>query len=177
MRARGALAAAIAAAALVPRQSSALEERTDHRDTFGPALDLLVARDAVAVPGQATASAWHPALRLAFGFDATGDGDEIFLGAQGSLAGEDTGDARVTLALDARYRATFGVDAWKTFFEAGLWAPLAPRLAVGPVVALGFLWDPSRAFGFHVAAGFGTAFGEARIASFSASFGAQIRFE
>ena len=177
MSARGALAAVTAAAALLPGRSPALEERTDHRDTFGPVLELVVARDAVAIPGQPTASAWRPALRLAFGFDATGDGDEIFLGAQGSLPGEDPGNTRVTLALDARYRGTFGVDAWKTFFEAGLWAPVAPRLAAGPMVGLGLLWDPSRALGFHVAASFATAFGQARIASFSASLGAQIRFE
>jgi hypothetical protein len=177
VRARGALAVVTAAAALAPGRSLALEERTDHRDTFGPALEIVVARDGVAAAGQPTASAWRPALRLAFGFDATGDGDEIFLGAEGSLPGEDPGDARVTLALDARYRGTFGVDAWKTFFEAGVWAPVAPRLAVGPIVGLGVLWDRSRALAFHAAVSFGTAFGEARIASFSASIGAQIRFE
>jgi hypothetical protein len=177
MRARGATAVAIAVAALLPGESAGLEARTDHRGTFGPAVELVLAHDSVSVSGQPTEGAWRPALRLSFGFDATGDGDEVFLGVQGSPPVDDPDETRIALALDARYRGTFGADAWKTFFEVGLWAPVAPRLAVGPLVGIGLVFDPSRAFGFHLSASFATAYGEARIASFSASFGAQIRFE
>jgi hypothetical protein len=170
------LAGALALAAL-PGGAAALEGRTDHRGTFGPSLEILFAHDTVAVSGQPAASAWRPALRIGFGFDATGDADEIFLGAQASPATDDPDETEPRLALDARYRGTFGTEAWKTYFEAGLWAPVAPRLAVGPLVGLGLLFDPSRAVGFHLSASFGTAFGEARIASFLASFGVQVRFE
>ena len=174
MRAR---AGALALAWLLPVGAAGLEGRTDHRGTFGPALEVLGAHDSVVVSGQPTDGAWRPALRISFGFDATGDGDEIFLALQGSPAVDDPARTRVRLALDARYRGTFGTEAWKTFFEAGLWAPVTPRLAVGPLVGLGVLFDPARAIGFHLSASFGTAFGQARIASFLASFGVQIRFE
>jgi hypothetical protein len=170
-------AGALSLAALLPGRAAALEARTDHRDTFGPSVEILAVHDTVAVSGEAAASAWRPALRLAFGFDGTGDGDEVFVGVQGSPAVDDPDETRVSLALDARYRGTFGSDAWKTYFEAGVWAPIAPRLAVGPLVGLGVVFDPSRAVGFHLGASFGTSFGEARITSFLASFGVQIRFE
>jgi hypothetical protein len=114
---------------------------------------------------------------VGFGFDATGDADEVFLAVQASPQEEGPDETRTRLALDARYRGTFGTEAWRTFFEAGAWVPLVPRLAVGPLVGLGILFDPSRAVGFHLSATFGTAFGEARIASFAASFGVQLRFE
>jgi hypothetical protein len=171
------LLCALAAAALLPAPAAALELRYDHRDTHGPLVELLVLRDTVAVPGEASVSLWRPAVRLAFGFAATGEGDELILGLTGALPGSAPDAAQVLLAIDARYRGYFGLDAWKTFFEAGVWMPLVAPLAIGPLVGLGVQWDPSRAFGVYADASFMTAWGEARIASFGLSVGAQVRFE
>jgi hypothetical protein len=170
-------AALLCALALAPAAAGALEPRYDHRDTNGPSVDLGLARDTVAISGQPSVSRWRPTLRLAWSFDATGEGGEVVFGAQGSPRGTDPGDAHVGLSLDARYRGYFGLDVWKTFFDVGLWAPLVPRLAAGPLVGLGLAWDPSRAFGLYAGGSFSTAFGGARIASFGLAVGAQIRFE
>jgi hypothetical protein len=177
MRAAATVAGALAAAALLPAGAAALEPRYDHRDTHGPIVEVLASHDTVAIAGEATASAWRPALRLAWGVAATGEGDEIVVGVTGALARGLPQEARVLVALDARYRGYFGLDEWKTFFDAGLWLPLVEPIAVGPLVGLGVQWDPSRAFGVYGAASFATAFGEARIVSFTVSLGAQLRFE
>jgi hypothetical protein len=169
---------ALAALALVaPVVCGALEPRFDHRDQHGPFVEALVAYDTVAVPGRATVSSWRPALRLAYGLDALGDGNEIILGAQAALASwSDPDREKVRLALDLRYRAYFGTEELKTFFDVGVWAPVVSRLAAGPLVSIGLAYDFSRAGGVYAAGGFATAFGEARIASFTGSVGGQLRF-
>ena len=83
---------------------------------------------------------------------------------------------KVLQAFDARYRSYFGTDEWKTFFDVGLWAPVATRMAIGPLVGIGAAYDFSRPFGVYFQGGFATAFGQARIASLSLSAGAQLRF-
>jgi hypothetical protein len=83
----------------------------------------------------------------------------------------------VLLELDARYRGYFGSEQLKTFFDVGAWAPLRSRLAIGPLVGIGVAWDYARSGGLYVAASFGTAFGQARIAEGSVSAGWQLRFE
>ncbi len=166
------------ALATLPLGTAALEPRFDHRDTHGPAIELLFAHDTVAVAGRATSSSWRPALRLAYGFDATGNGDEIIVGAQGALRSlDDPGRERVLLAADARYRAHFGTEELKTFFDVGVWVPFRSRLAAGPLVAAGIAYDFSRAAGVFASAGFATGFGEARIASVSVGAGFGFRFE
>lgn len=172
-RAAAALVALVAAA-----PAAALEARFDHRDTFGPLAELQVVFDSLAIRDRPGASSWRPTLRLAYGFAFSDEGDELQIGAQGALRSwDDPERERLQLALDFRYRGYFGTEHFKTFFDAGLWAPLRSRLAVGPLVGLGALWDFDRAFGAYASAGFATAFGQARIASFSASAGLQIRFE
>ncbi|HYD40557.1 MAG TPA: hypothetical protein VEB43_06985 [Anaeromyxobacter sp.] len=164
-------------AALCPTLTAALEPRYDHRDLRGVVVEPLLAHDTVAVSGQPTRSSWRPAVRIAYGWDALGEGNELFLGAQARLAGLDDPDReKVRLALDARYRSYFGTEQWKTFFELGVWAPVSSRLAVGPLVGLGVAYDFSRSTGLFLDGTFATAFGQARIASFQASAGWAYRF-
>jgi hypothetical protein len=167
-----------ALALVVPVLSGALEPRFDHRDQHGPIVEALASYDTVAVSGKATESSFRPSLRLAYGFDVLGEGNELVFGAQGALRTWNTpGGQKLDLVLDARYRAYFGTEELKTFFEAGLWAPVSPRVAVGPMVGLGLQYDFSRAGGMFVAGSFASAFGQARIASFTGSLGAQLRFD
>ncbi len=171
------LAALAVGLALGPAGARAFEPRLDHRDEHGPLVELLAVHDTVAVAGLATEIDWRPALRIAYGLDVTGEGGELFLGAQARPWSNDPDRRRVLAALDLRYRGYFGVDELKTFFEAGIWAPVASRRAVGPLVGVGVNYDFSRAAGIYASAGFATAFGQARVVSISASFGAQLRFE
>lgn len=160
-----------------PAITRALEPRYDHRGLGGFVLEPLVAHDTVAISGHATRSAWRPALRLAYGWDLLGEGNELFLGAQSAVSGlRDPRRERILLALDARYRAYFGTEQWKTFFELGLWAPVRSRLSVGPLVGLGVAYDFSRTSGLFLGGGFATGLGQARVASFSLSAGAALRF-
>lgn len=176
--ARFVVAAALCAAGFLPTPATALEARFDHRDEHGPFVETLFAYDTVAISGRPTVSSWRPALRLAYGFDVAGEGNELIVGVQGALRSwNDPEREHMNLALDARYRAYFGTEELKTFFDVGLWVPVRSRLAAGPLVGGGVSYDFSRAAGVYVAGGFGTAFGEARIATFSASIGAQLRFE
>jgi hypothetical protein len=169
---------AAAACLLASAPAAALEPRFDHRDEHGPFVEALLAHDTVAISGRPSRSDFRPALRLAYGFDLTGEGNELVLGVQGALRSwDDPERERVTLAVDARYRVYFGTEEVKTFFDAGLWVPLRSRLAAGPMVGLGLAYDFSREAGVYVAGSFGTAFGEARIATFAASVGGQLRFE
>jgi hypothetical protein len=169
--------AALALALALPAWTSALEPRFDHRDTHGVFVEALVAHDTVARSGQSSMSSWRPAARVAWGFDFSGEGDELVVGAALALRSLDDPDReRVLLGVDARYRAYFGTEEAKTFFEVGAWAPVRSRLAVGPLVGLGFTYDFSRLAGAYLAGAFATAFGEARIASFSVSLGGQLRF-
>jgi hypothetical protein len=168
---------ALAVLAAVPVLAAALEPRFDHRDTHGPFLEALRAHDTVARSGEATASSWRNAVRAGWGFDASGEGDELLFGATLALSWPDDPDrTRVLAALDARYRGYFGTEQLKTFFDVGLWVPVRDMLAAGPLVGLGLAWDFGRRSGVYAAAAFATAFGEARIASLSVSAGAQLRF-
>jgi len=157
--------------------AGALEPRYDHRDTHGPFVEALLARDTVALPGGGSASSWRPGIRVAWGLDASGEGDEVLVGVTIGLdLSGDPARERVLLAGDLRYRSYFGTEEAKTFFDIGLWVPVRSRLAAGPLVGLGFAYDFSRSSGVYLAGAFATAFGEARIASGSLSAGAQFRF-
>lgn len=152
----------------------ALEPRYDHRDQVGFLFEASGSWDAVTV-GDRSQSLWRgPTLRPAFTFDLSGEGDELALGGTWSAGGGTR--AHVDWALDARYRGYFGSDELKTFFEVGLWAPLSPRLAIGPRAGLGAAWDFSRRLGVFVAFGFATAFGEFRGASLEGGAGFQLRW-
>lgn len=178
MRGAAGLVAAVALA-VAPAGAAALEPRFDHRDQQGPAAELVLARDTVAVAGEATRSTWRPAARLAWTYDFHGEGDELHFGITTALgaAWDDPERQHVLVAADARYRAYFGLDAWKTFFDLGVWLPVRSRLAVGPLVGIGVMYDFGRGGGVFTTLGFATALGQARIASFGGSVGAQFRFE
>jgi hypothetical protein len=173
----GRLAATLVAlAAAGPAQ--ALEARFDHRNTFGPVVSFQTAYDTLAITGRVTTSSWRPSLRIAYGFAVSDEGDELMIGADAALRSWDDPDReRIQLALDLRYRNYFGSEHLKTFFDAGVWVPLRSRVAIGPLLGFGAIWDFDRAFGVFGTAAFGTAFGQARIASFSGTAGLQVRFE
>lgn len=167
-----------AIALLVPALGAALEPRFDHRDTHGLFAEAVLAYDTVARSGHASASSWRPAGRVGWGLDVSGEGDEILLGAAVALRSfDDPAGERVLLGVDARYRGYFGTEELKTFFEIGAWAPLRSRLAAGPLVGIGAVYDFSRFAGMYLCGSFATAFGEARIASLSVALGAHLRFE
>jgi len=159
-----------------PLAAGALEPRFDHRDQQGVLAELGVARDSVVVNGLTTAST-HPTLRLAWGFDLSGEGDELQLGGTARLGSwSDPAGVECLYGLDARYRAYFGSEELKTFVEVGLWANLASRLAVGALAGVGLAYDPSRTWGVYAAARFGGGFGEARISSLGLATGVQLRW-
>jgi hypothetical protein len=172
------VAAALLLALAVPEAGAALEPRYDHRDTHGAIAELLVAHDTLARSGAPTASSWRPAARVGWGFDVSGVGDDLLFGATLALRSlDDPERERVLASLDVRYRGYFGTEELKTFFDVGAWAPLRSRTAVGPLAGLGVVYDLSHYTGLFAAASFATAFGQARIASFEAGIGAQLRFD
>jgi hypothetical protein len=170
------LAAALAVAA--PLGAAALEPRYDHRDEQGVLAALEYWRESTVVSGKPTLTDPHPRLRLGWSWDVSGEGDELVVG--GSLRLGDWKDQermRQLYGIDARYRGYFGTEELKTFFEVGLWAQFQNKVAIGPQAGLGLQYDPSRGWGTFLSLHFGTAFGEARIASLGASAGVQIRFQ
>ncbi|HEX9307796.1 MAG TPA: hypothetical protein VF894_09925 [Anaeromyxobacter sp.] len=169
--------ALLAAALLLPAAAGALEPRFDHRDLHGPLVEVLESYDSLAVSGR-THAARRPALRLGWGFDVAGEGNELVAGAEFALRSwDDPERQRVLVAANTRYRVYFGTEELKTFFELGLFAPLRSRLAVGPLVGLGLVYDFSRASGVFVGGQFASAFGNGRVVSFALLAGAQLRFE
>jgi len=170
--------ALLAAAVAWPAAAGALEPRFDHRETHGPVVETLGARDTLASSGRGSVATWRPGLRAGWGFDVTGEGSELILGAEVALRSfDDPRDERVLVAASARYRSYFGTEELKTFFEVGAYAPIHSRLAAGPLVGLGVIYDFSRRSGLFVAAEFATAFGEARLSTLALLAGAQVRFE
>ncbi len=165
-----------AAAALVPVAAGALEPRFDHRDAHGPVVELAQSYDSVTAAGRSTSS-WRPALRAGWGFDVTGEGSEVIVSADVALRSfDDPRRERVLLSASARYRTYFGTEQWKTFFEAGAWAPIRSRLGAGPLVGLGVVHDFSQDAGVFVGGQFASAFGDGRVVSFAATAGLQLRF-
>jgi hypothetical protein len=168
----------LAAAVALPGVAAALEPRFDHRDSHGPVLETLLARDTLSLSGGGSASSWRPAVRAGWGVDALGEGSDLILAADLALRSlDDPAGERVLLAATLRYRTYFGTEEWKTFVEAGLYAPLRSRLAVGPLVGLGVAYDFSRSGGVFVGGEFASAFGEARVISLGILGGVQVRFD
>jgi hypothetical protein len=171
------LAALAVSLAAVPLAGVALEPRYDHRDQEGVLLAVEGWRESVAVSGQPTVAEFWPRLWVGWGFDVSGEGDEIILGGSVRLGDwSDPSGLRYLAGVNARYRGYFGTEELKTFFEVGLWSELKNRFVVGPEVGLGMTYDPNRSWGAFFSAHFGTGFGDARIASLGASAGVQLRF-
>jgi hypothetical protein len=167
----------LALAVAFPAAATALEPRFDHRDTHGPVVETLVARDTVARSGRGSATSWRPALRAGWGFDVTGEGSELILAADVALRSRDPERERVLVAASARFRGYFGTEELKTFFEVGAYAPIRSRAAGGPLIGLGLIYDFSTRGGMFAATEFATAIGAARIFSLAFLAGAQLRFE
>jgi len=170
-----ALLAAGAACAAPPAWG--LEPRFDHRDQAGPSLEVGIASDTVNAHGEPGATDAVMSLRLAWSFDLAGEGNELITGLRYAGFGGHTGGERIRWAADARYRAFFGTEQWKTFIDFGLWGSLSTRIAGGPLVGLGVGYDWSRSGGVYVAATLATALGQAREASLGLALGFQLRFD
>lgn len=167
----------VLAALCLPASARSIEPRFDHRDQRGVLAELGFVRDSVTTGGGVTVSASRPLLRVAYGFDLSGQGDELLLGASSRL--DAWGDHRpemLRLALEARYRGYFGTEELKTFFEVGLGVPVSPKLAIGPRVGLGAIYDFGRSGGICASAAFATGLGQVRLAAFEFTVGGQIRW-
>jgi hypothetical protein len=174
----GFVLALMALAVLQPARASALEPRFDHRELQGPTAELLVIHDVVWRGSADAASSSRGAARIAWSFDPTGDGDELFFGA--TIAAVDlfsTGRDPIKLTFDARYRACLGTDEFKTLLEIGLWGSALDRVAVGPLVGFGFMYDFSRNFGVLASGFLAAGIGDGRVISYGGGIGAQYRFE
>jgi hypothetical protein len=166
--------AAVGSLVLAP-SARALEPRFDHRDQDGLVLEVAGSRDTMNVRAGLSRTFFRPSLLLAWSFDVGGDGDEIHVGAGASPAVGGAPEAPRWF-LDSRYRGYFGTEEWKTFFDAGLWASLGPRVAAGPRVGLGVLYDFTRNSGAFVEVGLATAFGQFRGVGLGFGGGVQVRF-
>ncbi len=162
-------------ALLLPATTSALEPRFDHRDQDSLLLEIARSRDTVSVAGGDSRSLFRTQLEIAYGFDVTGDGDELLLGIATRLGGEDVPES-VRWSIDARYRGYFGTEELKTFFDVGLWVPVSPKVGIGPRVDLGVIWDFGRIAGLYASLGVGTALGQIRAFSIEVASGMQVRF-
>jgi hypothetical protein len=174
----GVALAVLVTALLVPARNAALEPRYDHRDQQGPTAEALVVKDFLWRGSTDATNALRGAVRVAWGFDPAGDGDELFVGAVvTTVDGAATGGDRVRLTFDARYRACLGTEELKTLLEVGLWVSAADRVAAGPLVGFGLIYDFSRDFGMLASVFLGAGIGQSRIVSFGGGIGAQYRFE
>jgi hypothetical protein len=175
---RAALAVAAACAAVSPTIGAALEPRYDHRDQQGPTIEALYLKDVIWRSSSESSSTDRGALRLSWGFDPTGDGNELLFGASwAALDGSDSEEERVLLTVDARYRACVGIDQFKTLLEVGIWGSAIDSFSVGPVVGLGFIYDFSRNVGLFATGSLAASIGEVRVVTFGGGLGLQLRYE
>lgn len=165
-------------AALAPSLTSALEPRFDHRYEKGPMVEALYVRDVVWHGSADSETSSRGAVRASWGFDPTGDGNELFFGGTFTvLQGDADVHDPVKVVLDARYRACVGTEEFKTLLEIGLWSSIADRFAVGPLVGLGFMYDFNRNIGVFASGLLGAGIGESRVVSFGGGLGIQLRYE
>lgn len=175
---RAALSVAASMALLSPGAGAPLEPRYDHRDQQGPTVEAIYLRDVIWRSSSESSSADRGALRVSWGFDPTGDGNELLFGATGSLLDWSDGDEeRVRLAFDARYRANVGTEQLKTLLEVGIWGTAVESLSIGPLVGLGLMYDFSRNFGLFATGTLAASIGEVRVVSFGGGVGLQLRYE
>ncbi len=176
---RIAAASTVASAALVlPMLAGALEPRFDHRDQQGPTAEVFLAKDVLWRGSTSATSAGRGAVRLAWAFDPTGDGDEVQLG--GTVTALDGGPAdgdSVRWTLEARYRVLGGTEELKTLFDIGVWGSGDDRFVAGPLVGIGLIYDFTRNIGVLGSGFFGAAVGEGRVISFGGGVGVHYRFE
>jgi len=166
--------AGLAAVLVLAAPAGALEPRFDHRDQMGLAAEVGFGRVTATTSGGLSRSTYDlGSLRLAWSLEVTGEGDEILLGGSWSPAVEVGETAWV---VDARYRGFFGSEELKTFFDAGLVAAVAPRVAAGPRLGFGVMYDFSRDAGVFASLGAATAFGEFRGFSVGVGVGFQWRW-
>jgi hypothetical protein len=172
-----------------PAGSSALEPRFDHRDERGLIVEAGASRATYTVEKRTyrcfnatsrcrrSETQYAPDFRVGYTFDVSGVGDELVLGLTARAGGWRAEGEAASAALDARYRNFFGTEHLKTMIEVGLAAPAYPRIAVGPVLSGGVLYDFSRTLGIYGNATFSAVFGaHLQALSFGLSAGFQTRW-
>lgn len=165
-------------AVILPALAGALEPRFDHRDQQGPTVEALVVKDVLWSGSSEATSSVRGAVRFAWGFDPTGDGDELFFGATlMAVEGASSGGDPLRLTLDTRYRICVGTEEFKTLLDLGIWGSVADTVVVGPLVGLGFIYDFSRDFGMFTSAFVAVGIGQGRVFSLGGGVGVQYRFE
>jgi len=172
------IAVARAVALMLPVFAGALEPRFDHRDQQGPTAEVLLAKDVLWSGSTKATSAVRGAVRLAWSFDPTGDGDEVQLGGTvTAYDGSSSEGDRVRWTLEARYRVLGGTEELKTLFDIGVWGSGADRVVAGPLVGIGLVYDFTRNIGVLASGLLSAAVGEGRVISFGGGVGVHYRFD
>ena len=121
------------------------EDRWDHRGSLG----LLLGTGYEVGETRSTSGVLASGSRLDADLGGTyalpGSNDEILMFLRGGFLG-----GRVDLSLTGGYRGYFGLDEFKTFFDAGLSVHATPYWSVGPRVGLGVQYEFSPVVGAYV---------------------------
>jgi hypothetical protein len=148
------------------------EPRLDHRDQpsllGGAVLEHLIVDRA----GEETDAGTGVVGEVAWGVPLSDEGGEGFVGLRAG-AGFD-GEAR--LAPFALYRGYYGDEAWKTFFDVGVFVRVEPVWGGGARVGFGIQHDPTENLGLYAGIGGGLAYGEGLQVSIDCTAGLQLRF-
>lgn len=149
------------------------EPRLDHRGQpsvfVAPVLEQLTVDRA----GEETDMGTGLLCEMAWGVPLSDEGGEGLVGLRAG-AGLDGSGAR--LAPFVLYRGYFGVDAWKTYFDAGVFVRLEPVWGGGARLGFGVQHDPSEHVGLFAGAGGGIAYGDGLQTSVDLLAGLQLRF-
>lgn len=169
-------AAAVLALALPGSAAAAYtfeEARLDHRGQpslfVAPVLEHLI----VDRTGEETETGTGLLAEVAWGVPLSDEGGEGLVGLRAG-AGLDDGEAR--LAPFARYRGYYGDEAWKTFFDVGVFVRVEPVWGGGARLGFGTQYDPTENLGLFAGLGGGIAYGDGLQASIDFLAGLQLRF-
>lgn len=147
------------------------EERLDHRGALGlvvaPGLEYAAVTFA---PGENASDAVRPLLELGPTFGLGTSGNELVLRLRLLKGTSDLG-----VGLGGGYRAYFGRDTWKTYFQVGLKADTAPHLALGPSADFGVMAELSPLMGFFLQPGLSVEIGRGLRVGAGAMLGIQGR--
>jgi hypothetical protein len=134
--------------AAVP-SGAAGQERLDHRGALGVAIAPGIDYAGVSfAPSENARDALGLVVEVDPTFGLGTDGNELVLRLrllQGSPG--------LGFGVGASYRAYFGRDEWKTYFQLGLKADNSPHLAIGPAADFGVMYELSPWLGLFLQPG------------------------
>ena len=149
------------------------EPRLDHRGQsslfVAPVLEHLIVDRA----GEETETSTGLVGELAGGVPLADEGGE---GLGGLRADAGLGDGEARLAPFALYRGYYGDEAWKTYFDVGVFGRIEPVWGGGARLGFGLQHDPTEHLGLFAGVGGGLAFGDGLQASLDFLAGLQLRF-